>query len=58
VDLLTIKRSAGEAEYGQPLPALNAYIDAELARLAAVSPPLPRDTDFSVLDRLLFGTIV
>jgi hypothetical protein len=56
--LLTIKRSAGEAEYGQPLPALNAYIDAELARLAAVSPPLPKDTDFTVLDRLLFRTIV
>lgn len=51
--LLAIKRRAGEAEHGQPLPALNAYLDAELTRLESVLPPVAADTDFAVLDKLL-----
>jgi hypothetical protein len=56
--LLAIKRAAGEAEYGQPLPIINAFIDSELSRLESVLPPLPRDTDFAVLDRLLMGSVM
>lgn len=56
--LLAIKRAAGEAEYGQPMPIINAFIDSELTRLESVLPPLPRDTDFAVLDRLLMDTVL
>jgi uncharacterized protein len=56
--LLKIKRAAMEAEYGEPLPIINAFIDAELARLESVAPPLAEEIGFSVLDRLLMMTIV
>lgn len=56
--LLAIKRKAMESEYGQPLPIINAFIDAELNRLESVLPPLPHDTDFSILDRLLMDTVL
>jgi predicted nucleotidyltransferase len=56
--LLAIKRAANESEYGQPLPIINAFIDSELTRLESVLPPLPRDTDFAVLDRLLMATVL
>ncbi|UZR28134.1 nucleotidyltransferase domain-containing protein [Methylococcus mesophilus] len=56
--LLAIKRAALESEYGQPLPIINAFIDDELTRLESVLPPLPRDTDFSILDRLLLDTVL
>lgn len=56
--LLAIKRAAMESEYGQPLPIINAFIDSELTRLEAVLPPLARDTDYSVLDRLLMETVM
>lgn len=56
--LLAIKRAAMEAEYGQPLPIINAFVDSELTRLESVLPPLPRDTDFAVLDRLLMETVL
>jgi predicted nucleotidyltransferase len=56
--LLAIKRAAPESEYGQPLPALNAFIETELARLASVLPPVTEDIDFSVLDRLLQDTVL
>jgi hypothetical protein len=56
--LLEIKRSASEAEHGKPLPALNAYIDAELTRLESVLPPVAADTDFSVLDKLLLDVVL
>lgn len=57
-ELLAIKRAAVESEYGQPLPIINAFIDAELARLESVLPPVRIDTDFSVLDRLLMDTVL
>lgn len=57
-ELLAIKRAAMESEYGQPLPIINAFIDSELTRLESVLPPLPRDTDFAVLDRLLMETVL
>jgi len=47
-----------ESEYGQPLPIINTFIDSELTRLESVLPPLPRDTDFAVLDRLLMETVL
>lgn len=56
--LLTIKRAAMESEYGRPLPIINAFIDAELTRLESVLPPVPQDTDFSILDRLLMDTVI
>ena len=56
--LLAIKRAALESEYGQPLPTINAFIDSELSRPDSVLPPLPRDTNFSVLDRLLMKTVL
>ena len=55
--LLLLKRSALESEYGNPLPTLNHFIDAELSRLESVLPPLPGTTDFTVLDRLLMDTV-
>jgi hypothetical protein len=57
-DLLAIKRAAMESEYGQPLPTINAFIETQLTRLESVLPPVPRDTDFSVLDRLLMNTVL
>ena len=57
-ELLVIKRAAMESEYGQPLPIINTFIDNELTRIASVLPPMPRDTDFSVLDQLLMNTVL
>ena len=56
--LLAIKRAAAESEYGLPLPAINAFVDAELTRLESVLPPVLRDTDHSILDRLLMNTVL
>jgi len=56
--LLAIKRAAPESEFGRPLPVINAFIDAELARLEAVVPAKPQTGDFSVLDRLLHDTVM
>ena len=57
-DLLAIKRSVVESEYGEPLPIINAFLDAELARLESVLPPAPLDTDFAMLDELLMETVL
>lgn len=57
-ELLVIKRAAMESEYGQPLPIINTFIDNELTRIESVLPPMPRDTDFSVLDQLLTNTVL
>lgn len=56
--LLVIKRSASESEYGSPMPIINSFIDAELSRLETVPPPVLRETDFAVLDRLLMDTVL
>lgn len=56
--LLALKRAAGEAEHGQALPIINAFIDAELTRLESVVPQQERDQDFSALDRLLMRTVL
>ena len=56
--LLAIKRATGESEHGSPLPIINAFIDAELTRLEAVMPPVLRDADYSILDRLLMDTVL
>ena len=56
--LLVLKRRANEAEHGEPLPAINTFINTELTRLESVLPPVSTDTDFSVLDRLLASTVL
>ncbi len=56
-DLLARKRRALESEHGAPLRVIDDYIAAELARLEDASVPMPRDIDFSVLDRLLLDTV-
>lgn len=56
--LLLIKRRVGEAEYGEPFPILNAFIDRELMRLESAEPPLARTVDDGVLDRLLLETVL
>jgi predicted nucleotidyltransferase len=56
-DLLARKRCALESEHGAPLRVIDDYIAAELARLEVASVPMPRDIDFSVLDRLLLDTV-
>lgn len=56
-ELLAVKRAANESQYGPPRTILNAFIDAELMRLESVLPPLPLNTDFSVLDQLLLNTV-
>lgn len=56
--LLAIKRAVGEGEHGSHFPIINAFIDAELSRLETVLPPVLRDTDYSILDRLLMDTVL
>lgn len=56
--LLIIKRAAGEAEYGKPLPIINTFIDTELTRLEAAEPPQSREQDFSALDQLLMDSVL
>lgn len=55
--LLAVKRTVPESEYGRPLPVVNAFIEGELARLESALPPLSKGADFSVLDRLLMDTV-
>lgn len=49
--LLVIKRSASEAQYGKPLPVINAFIEEQLERLEGVMPARGEKVDFSLLDR-------
>jgi predicted nucleotidyltransferase len=56
--LLVAKRAAMESEVGPPPPAIKAFIDVELTRLEATAPPASAGSDFSVLDRLLMGTVL
>lgn len=57
-ELLIIKATASESQYGPPLAILNAFIHEELQRLESVLLPLSCETDFSVLDRLLLDTVL
>lgn len=56
--LLDMKRRSGERSHGQPMPVINAFIEAELTRLEVFSPAAGRETDFSILDRLLMETVL
>ena len=57
--LLHRKRLAGEAEYGQPLPLINQFIEAELERLAVTLPSFNDDwIDFTCLDDVLRTTVL
>lgn len=56
--LLDIKRTARESEYGQPLLLINTFIETELTRLESALPPMSCNTDFSALDRLLMDTVL
>ena len=40
------------------MPIINTFIDAELSRLQTVLPPVLRETDFAILDRLLMETVL
>lgn len=51
--LLVVKRAALESEYGEPWPAINAFIECQLQRLEAVQPLAVPDADFTVLDDVL-----
>lgn len=55
--LLERKRHAAEVREGEPIPAIDAWIEVQLPRLAAYHPAAPVP-DFSVLDRLLFDTVM
>ena len=55
--LLRVKRASQESQYGQPMPAINAFIERELARLEQAAPPVSTLVDFAVLDRLLLTTV-
>jgi predicted nucleotidyltransferase len=57
-ELLVHKRSANESQYGRPWPVINAFIDAELSRLEAATPPPGQWVDFSVLDQLLMDVVI
>jgi predicted nucleotidyltransferase len=58
-DLLIIKRSAMESEYGSAMPAINQFLEFHLDRLSQVAPPVMQEgQDFSVLDRLLRDTVL
>ena len=56
--LLDMKRRSGERAHGQPMPVINAFIEAELARLEVFSPAAGRETDFSILDQVLMETVL
>jgi hypothetical protein len=53
--LLAIERAAGKAEYGQPLPIVNAFIDSELTRLESVVPPLASRYRFCATGSAVYG---
>jgi predicted nucleotidyltransferase len=56
--LLMHKRTAMESDFGKPMPIINRFIDKELTRLESVMPPAIKETDFSVLDRLLHDVVM
>jgi predicted nucleotidyltransferase len=56
--LLARKCTMQETEYGAPIPVIDAFIDAQLARLATVSPLTRNKMDFARLDRLLAETVL
>jgi predicted nucleotidyltransferase len=55
--LLAIKVATGETQHGQPVPLINCFIERELTRLEAVTPPPATTIDVARLDRLLFTTV-
>lgn len=57
-DLLHIKRRASEADQRPPMPIINVFIETHLERLNHESAPEPQGQDFSVLDRLLYRTVM
>jgi predicted nucleotidyltransferase len=58
-ELLVIKRKAKESEHGEPMPAINAFLDSHLNRLSHEAGPLKQgEQDFTILDRLLRDTVL
>jgi hypothetical protein len=55
---LAVKRAVGEAESGEPLPILNAFIERELTRLESVARSRVRQIDAAVLDQLLLDMVL
>jgi uncharacterized protein len=56
--LLVLKRAAGEAMDGAPMPEINAFIAAQLKRLEGAAPPLTDTPDDAPLDALLRETVL
>lgn len=56
-ELIQAKRRAGEMESAAPIPVLHEFLERELSRLAEVKVAVG-ENDFSVLDRLLFETVI
>lgn len=51
--LLAVKRQASEAEYGQPMPVINTFLEEQLARLEQSAPAYTDSAGDGVLDELL-----
>ncbi len=56
--LVAAKRTAGEAEYGKPLPVLNEFLERELSRLEQAPQFVSRRFDFAVLDDIMFEAVM
>ncbi len=56
--LLAFKRSAGEAEYGEPIPVLDSFLAGELERLAEQAPSAGAPPDYAPLDALLYRGVM
>lgn len=56
--LLVIKRAAMESEQATPMPAINAFVEHELERLANVLPVEKLAMDVALLDTLLRETVI
>ncbi|MFD2261883.1 nucleotidyltransferase domain-containing protein [Lacibacterium aquatile] len=56
-DLIDRKRHVGEAEAAPAIPALQGFIEAEIERLAAITPPIKEAFDVGILDRLMVKTV-
>ena len=56
--LVAAKRKTGEAEYGAPLPVVNGFLERELSRLEQAPQFARSPIDFSVLDDIMFSTVM
>ncbi|HAK35024.1 MAG TPA: hypothetical protein DCM44_10330 [Pantoea sp.] len=57
-ELLSAKQRAGKTQFGPRRPVLHAFIEHELARAEATLAPPPHKQDDTLLDALLFKTVM